>query len=345
MRIHNFFADILLSTRMLFSNYIFDNDFIKKYEFNFGNRAFQFDSEYKTGFEFPVIIVSVGSQRATFGKRTSTIRRVNKVDMNHIVVLYNNTNKNFLSVQEEETNIGLSIVFNCESQFQAKEIEYILLQYLPLDKYIMYLKFTSFFEISRKFLNENEFDVNKHDIVNLYTKFDENTGVVNYCFSLQYEPLLKNNSITVEISDSTQRSFQVRLDLDYVIQQPLFLFNSLYKNIEKININYGNCNFEPISRVNPQSFPSSNEKLKRQLLITDTNNISNNKLIIQFEKNDFIIHKYYSYKIIFKVKIYNILNDQVLLDTINNKVFIDLDSDINSSQIGVDNPLFLQFLG
>ncbi len=197
-------------------------------------------------------------------------------NINQIPVLYNKTNKKMLYVQEEQTSITLSITINCESQFQAKEIEHVIIRYLPLNKYIGLFKYTSFLEVGTKFLQKHLFDVNDHEIINLYDKLNKNTGQVNHFFSLQYDPLLRNESLTTTISDSNQRSFQVTLDLTYMIQLPIFMFDAETKTIDSINMNFGNFGNEPISDypiqkiINDDTDTSLHQAtVKHQLLFSD----------------------------------------------------------------------------
>ncbi len=280
MFIHNFYSDLLISTRVLFDNYIFQYpNYIKKYEFNYGNRVFQLDPEYKTNYEFPVILVNLNNPTPTFGQRYETLKPIQLPNVNHTPVLYNLTNNKILYVQEEQTNVSLSVTINCESQFQAREIEHVLLRYLPLNKFINLYSFTSFLEISNTFLNKNFFDINNHKILNLFDKMDNNTGEIEHFFSIQYSPLLRNESLTANITDSTQRSFQVTLELTFNIQLPIFLFDDTNTNIEAININLGNFGGEFISDypvlklIRDKETYDDTRTVKKQLLFSDPGEI------------------------------------------------------------------------
>ena len=102
---------------------------------------------------------------------------------------------------------------------------------------------------------------------------------MDYFFSINYEPLIRNNSISTNISDSTQRSFQVTLDLTFNIQLPIFLFDNNLQNVESININYGNYGLEAVSSYPVQKIISDNitkdhsKTVKWQLLFVDGDTI------------------------------------------------------------------------
>ncbi len=285
MYIHSFYSDLLLSTRHLFDNNIFKtSDYIQKYEFNYGNRAFQLDSDYKQKFKFPIVIVNLGNVNSSFGQRTENLQPLQTSTTNQIPVLFNKTNGQYLYVQEEHSNVNLSITINCESQFQAREIEHVINRFLPLNKYIGILKFTSFLEISQQYISKEIFHLQEHDIINHYERLNTNTGEVDHFFSLQYEPLIKNESIATSISDSTQRSFQVTLELNYLIQLPIFMFTDKDSFIDSINVNYGNYGYEsiadyPVQKIinNKTNLDLHLETVRHQLVFSDHSIIHHNE--------------------------------------------------------------------
>ena len=256
MYIHNFFADLLLSVRVLFDTHVFRNDrYVRRYEFNIGNRTFQLPSQYQTNFDFPVIIVTLNDETPSYGQRPDVTQGlVGYFNIDQIPVLYNATKETILNVQEEMVNVPITVNINCESQLQAKEVANVIRRWLPLNKFLQFLEFTSFLEVSLPFLNNIYFEPDIDTIYNLYTKLNKRTGQVEYCFSMSYQPLIRLDSISTAIPDSTQRSFQVSADLTYMVQFPLYLYcDKMPGVIEKIDIAiYNTSGFEPIC-----DYPSS----------------------------------------------------------------------------------------
>ena len=253
--IHNWYSDMLLSVRVLFDNHIFQNrDYIKRYEFNMGNRTIQLPHDYKPNYEFPNMIVTINDDSPTYGQRPSVSQNFLGVNIDQIPVLYNNTTEITLYVQEEMSNVPISCTINCESQFQAKEISNLIKRWLPVNKYIQFLTFVSYLEVSTEFLSRVTFDPATQSIDNLYTKLNKKTGEVDYCFALQYDPFIRLDSVSSAIPDSTQRSFQVVVDLTYMIQRPLSMFSDKQPAaLERINFTISpNAGFEPIN-----DYPSS----------------------------------------------------------------------------------------
>jgi len=248
--IHNWYADTLLSVRILFDNHIFQKrDYVKRYEFNMGNRTIQLPKDYKPNYEFPNIIVTLNDDTPSYGQRPDVSQKIAGFNLDQIPVLYNQTNNDVLCVQEEMVNVPITCTINCESQFQAKEIAALVKRWLPVNKFITFLSYTSYLEVSPEFLSTNHFDPAIHTIANLYTKLNHRTGDIDYCYSLQYEPFIRLDSVSTSIPDSTQRSFQVSVDITFMVQQPLYMFNDrLQTPMEVINININPlAKFEPIS--------------------------------------------------------------------------------------------------
>jgi len=46
-------------------------------------------------------------------------------------------------------------------------------------------------------------------------------------FSLSYRPFIRLDSISTAIPDSVQRSFQVVIDITYMVQRPISIFNEM----------------------------------------------------------------------------------------------------------------------
>ncbi len=255
MYIHNFFSDLLLSVKVLFDTHIFRTDrYVRRYEFNIGNRTFQLPSDYQTNFDFPVVIINLNDETPSYGQRPDVSQGLLYYNVDQIPVLYNSTKGSILYVQEEMVNIPITVTINCESQLQAKEVANVVRRWLPLNKYLQCLEFTSFLEVSLPFLDKIYFEPDIDQISNLYTKLNKRSGQIDYCFSITYQPFIRLDSISSTIPDSTQRSFQVVVELTYMIQFPLFLFCDKFPGvIEKIDIAiYNTSGFEPIC-----DYPSS----------------------------------------------------------------------------------------
>jgi len=219
-----------------------------------GNRAIQLPIDYKPNFEFPNMIVMLNDDTPTFGQKTSVIQNLGYFNIDQTPVLYNSITGEVISVQEEVVNIPITCTINCESQFQAKELAAIIRKWLPINKFIQFLQFTSFLEVSLKYLDDNHFNPAIQHINNLYTKLNKRTGEIDHCFSLCYKPFIQLNSISTSIPDSAQRSFQTITDLTYMIQRPLSIFNEKQpKLIEKLTISITpTAGFETIN-----DYPSS----------------------------------------------------------------------------------------
>lgn len=255
MYVHNFYADLLLSVRVLFDNYIFQNrNYAKRYEFNMGNRAIQLPYDYKPNFEFPNLIVTLNDEVPSYGQRPTVSQNLAGFNLDQIPVLYNQSSQITILVQEEMVNIPITIVINCESQFQAKEAAVMVRRWLPINKFINFFNFTSYLEISSDFLSSSLFEPSIQSIANLYTKLNKRTGDIDFCYSLQYEPMIRLDSCSTSIPDSTQRSFQVTVDITYMMPMPLYMFSDVAPGtVEKIDISINpSTGFEPIN-----DYPSS----------------------------------------------------------------------------------------
>lgn len=255
MLIHNFYADLLLSVRVLFDRYIFQNrNYIKRYEFNIGNRTLQLPIDYKPNFEFPNIMVMLNDDVPTFGQKPTVTQNLISFNIDQTPVLYNPVTGEVLCVQEEMANVPITCTINCESQFQAKEIAAIVRKWLPINKFIQFLDFTSYLEVSPQYLDTNRFNPATQQISNLYVKLNKKTGEIDYCFSLSYKPFIRLDSVSTAIPDSVQRSFQVVVDITYMVQRPISIFNEILppSTMERINMSINPAPFEPIN-----DYPSS----------------------------------------------------------------------------------------
>ena len=249
MEIHNYYSDLLLSIRSLFDNYIFPPDYIKSYDFNIASRSFAIHKDFETQFEFPACIATLNDDHYVFGERPNVIQRhIGLSNVNQIPVLHNYENEYRLLIQEEQVQTAISVIINCESQLQAKDIEHRIKGWLPLSKWIQFLEFTSFLEVPTQYLQTLGFKPHDHQILNLFTRIDKDKGEVDYCYSVKYRPHIRLENITTTISDSSQRSFPVNIELNYLTQAPMFMFCDKEPGvIESINIIYSKFGNEPIA--------------------------------------------------------------------------------------------------
>lgn len=307
MEIHNFLSDLLVSIKVLLDYHIFQHKpgFIKRYEFNLGNRTFQLGQTPNVNYELPVAIVNIQDEEIFFGGRRTDLFKPNQTDnINKIPVIHNLTRQVLLELHEEHVRVPFSIQINCESQLQAKEVSYQIRRILPLNKNITLHSFTSFIEVPINILTDSlKFDLLTDQIQNLYTKQNYNTNNIEYCFSVSYEPLLRLESSTVQISDSTQSTFQTQIDLSYLIQFPHSLIVADYSLVNTINFSFNTSNHSivvlPFTYIYAGKQP--NYKIYRTLLIdTEDYYISLTEtqayLSIQFHKDDFIIDPTYKYR-------------------------------------------------
>lgn len=255
MKIHNYYSDLLLSVRTMFDKHVFGNDTIKSYDFNIANRSFAVDKDFKTQFEFPACIVTLNDDHYIFGERPNVIQQAGPENQMQHVALYNDENRRTLIVQEEHVQSSISIIINCESQLQAKDVEFMVKRYLPLNKYIQFLEYTSFLEIPYPYLTTLGLENNGHKIINLFTKLNENKGQVEYCYSMSYKPHIRLESISTSIADASTRSFPVNMEVNFLTQMPMHIFISEDPSvIETINIQYSRFGHEPIVDYPMQKF-------------------------------------------------------------------------------------------
>lgn len=315
MYIHNLYNDLMLSVSILLDHVIFeDSKIIKRYEFNLGNRTFQFGKDPKVNVDLPAAIVAINDETPYFGQRTESIKRFTTPNINNTPVLFNKSNNAYLMLNEEYTHIPISITINTESQLQAKELSHIIRRYLPLNKWIQQLKFMSFLEIEPKLLNKYLFNPYEDNILNLFSKFDRLVGLTQFCFSVQYEPQIRLDSISAAVPDSTQRTYQVTADLTYGLQWPVFLYCDKVKYIENINIHFNEQHYHPISQHVPITVFMNKQKDIKNFIIYDDESI--------VEDDD---HIYFIFEL--DQSFINVSDDQLsynLLSTANRKYLYDV---------------------
>lgn len=221
MRIHNIYNDLLQSITYLFDGNLLDSSAIKKYEFNIGNRSFQI--EYDTKFVMPAAIINLVDSRPLFSVAPFAHNYLNIPNTSKLIALKNNTLNSELLLQTQYYEVGIDIIINCESQYQALEIQQRLLNKLPLAKPLEVYEFVSYLEIDSVFLASIMFDVYNHDIDNLYTQFNPTLGKDEYSFSITYTPRIKMDSCQVSIQTSTAHSWSVNCNFQFFLPWPILL--------------------------------------------------------------------------------------------------------------------------
>ncbi len=236
IKVHNFYTDLLLSMRYLFDNIVFGPGKIKHYMFNIGNKSFQL--EYKSQYELPACIINYQSSSA-IKYHSWLIQNTGLNNHNLIPILYNKNKQLTLQLQEEEYSISLEVLLNFDSQFAGMEYEHRIKSNMPIGKPLQLYHFYTFYEIPDMYLNHLMFDVNYDDIVNLYTKYDNNLDKIIHCASVRYEPLIKLESCQLGIGSIDQRSFQLAMQFSLDISVPIYFqipFDELpiIRNVETI---------------------------------------------------------------------------------------------------------------
>ena len=366
MYIHNYFSDVLLSFRILFDSIIFRPDFIRSYDFNISNRSFSLAKpsvDYRPAYEFPACLVSLNSDNPSFGERPTVIQQTHIQNLNMIPVIYDQDSTNIVYLQEEQTQISVSVVINCESQLQAKETEFRVRRFLPLNKYIELFEFTSFLEIPEGDLLDQGIDFNQNRIVNLYTKLNKNTGSVDYCYAVRYKPLIRLDSSSVSIADTSQRSFPVNLEVMYQIQMPMWVtFDKAVGTIQSIYVDFSRFGNEAISENSTRptyydkddQFAGKKRLVRRNLLIHDLQDhefseidgVDKISFSIMFNKEDFLIGSDFQFD-------FFDINGQfrrnvlpVMIDTDLNKVIFEIPTSEYETYYNatITTPIIVQFI-
>jgi hypothetical protein len=222
MLIHNVYSDLLSSCSYFLNNFVLTDYHIKiqNFQYNIGNSSYQLN--YETQYELPSAIISLQSP-IPFINRPYTFHRNILNNKNKISVLYDRTKDIELFVQEEMYTVPVLININCESQLQALEIQHRIMNYMPLNKYLQAYTYTSFFEIDPNLLSKYLIDVSKDKVDNLFYKQNKYTDSFDYCFSVEYEPLIRLNSCDIGIDSSTSSSFQVSCSFEFLTHIPVYM--------------------------------------------------------------------------------------------------------------------------
>lgn len=363
MQIHNFYSDLLLSIRTLFDSIIFKPDFIKYYSFNIANRTFELSRrDYKPNYALPAAIINLREDSYTFGERPNVIQNHNMNNINTIPVLVDSETEKVILQQEEHTTIQTEVNINCESQFQASEINYHIKRFLPLTKYIQLHSFTSFLEIPPDILLNYGLDFNNREITNLFVRLNKNLGESEYCYSVKFDPIIYLNSSSVNIGDSSQRSFVVNLDISFQLQMPIFLvYQPGYGTIDRISMDFYRFGHEPISEhsVRPcfnssrtDMYDSLKRVTKRNLLIHDLNehdlqtlDNGNYQITVQFTKSDFVIQSDFEFNIMDTTGNINFRVSPSEINTDDNYVQFQFNkTQYSKFNPSLTNPIALQFV-
>lgn len=313
MIINNFFSDTLLSVLELFEKYLFGvnpffsqnqinqepKSFFKKVQFNIGNRNFQIgDYKESAQLEFPTGIFTFVNDETAFGKMASLIDHHRINDVNEIVCTRNKNTNVEIILREEQAILYLTVQINCESIHHANEVVHQIKRFLPPSKYVQLMPFSSFLPIPSMFFDTEYNNPRKHLIENLFMRYDETLGTSDYFFLSHYKPMIKLNSVNADISDNSSRSTTVLCDFSYLIQLPMWLFDSYDPDlIARINLGLSTGSSTPSSIIVDNNFlNNSNEPTKindryysvkdQYIIDQNSSNYKNDKIIIPKPSND-----------------------------------------------------------
>ncbi len=233
MQIHNIYADLSFFLSHVVNTIL--NNKIKQFKYNLGNASFVLN--YDPNYELPIAIVNFISLEP-FNTRMQTFHRVLSNNTYLVPVLYDRNKDLELQLQEDLYYINFTIDINCESQLHAIELKHNLENFLPVGKLLNYLSFCSFFEVDEIFLNKYLFDVNNDDIDNLFLIHNKLTDDLVYCFSTEYTPLIRLESIDLSIQDITAATFTINTNFKVLTHLPSkIIFNKpLLKDYNSIHL-------------------------------------------------------------------------------------------------------------
>ena len=192
MEIHNYFNDISKSISTILDTYVLTTkrNKITYYEYSIGNKTFQVNADYNTNFKYPVCMISLNDNQPMFSERPTVAQHFNIKNKNRLPVLYSRKQKKYLYLQEDHEVVNYSLSIACETQLHAKDIEWHIRRWLPMDKHINICSFTSFYELDLEYINKCMFYPSEEQIDNLYIKMNPITGDSEYCFGVNYKPLV-----------------------------------------------------------------------------------------------------------------------------------------------------------
>jgi len=233
MQVHNIYADLSFFLSHVLNSIL--NNRIKQFKYNLGNASFVLN--YDPNYELPIAIVNFISLEP-FNTRMQTFHRVLSNNTYLVPVLYDRNKDLELQLQEDLYYINFTVDINCESQLHAIELKHNLENFLPIGKLLNYLSFCSFFEIDEVFLNKYLFDTNNDDIDNLFLIHNRLTDSLVYCFSTEYTPLIKLESIDLSIQDITSATFTINTNFKILTHLPSkLIFNKpLLKDYTSVHL-------------------------------------------------------------------------------------------------------------
>lgn len=301
LRMHSFYADLLYSIRYLFDNIVFEPGYIKQYEFNIGSRTFQL--EYETQYAMPSALINYQESNPNLYHSWLLLRNDHK-NQSKFPVLFNNTKDLTLELQEEEYQVSVEVIINCESQYSAIELEHRIKSRTPLNKLLQIYNFYTFLELPDEILNPSMFDINNDEIFNLYQKYDYISDHVVNCCAVRYEPLVRLESCSCSIGTSEPRSFSVNCNYTFTTgvpiyynipfsERPRFRFSDILKEKKAITI------IDKDQLILQGNFISSDDKLSKEyipIFPDDDHNFSENfKIddIYEYEVSGKITNYYY----------------------------------------------------
>lgn len=215
MQIHNIYADLSFFLSHVLNSIL--NDKIKKFKYNLGNVSFALN--YNPNYELPVALVNFISLEP-YNTRMSTFHKIFTDNVYLVPVLYDRNKDLELSLQEDLYYLNFTVDINCESQLHAIELKHNLENFLPVGKLLNYLSFCSFYKIDEIYLNKYLFDTNNDDIDNLFLIHDKISDSLVYCFSTEYMPLIKLESIDLSIQDISAATFAINTNFKILTHLP-----------------------------------------------------------------------------------------------------------------------------
>ena len=208
IKIHNFYLDIVYALY----NYLSEKIPVTFYglETNLGNAGLQLSEE--PNFRLPRM--QIDFQDIESDSIRPVVYQFHHRDVNgQRLAVHNYTNDLQIITQEEWSTFQLEIRINCDSHLQALDIKHHLTYLFPINKQLQHFEFISFFKIPDYLIDRNFINVEKDNVYNLYQKHFKHDSKLEYCFSLPFRPLIRVNSISLDIGDNNASSFPVSINM------------------------------------------------------------------------------------------------------------------------------------
>jgi len=219
MKIHNIYSDLMLAL----SNHInsFLSPKIKSFQYNLANVSFSLNLSPQ--FELPTAIIKLNATEP-FINHPYVFQHNNLTKNCHqIPILYDRTKDIEISLQEEIYKVTIDILINCESQIQAINLNHLIINFTPINKPLHLFEFFSFFELDSTLLTRFLIDVDNDQIQNLFLKHNRYSDTLDYCFSVNYNPIVKLLSSSVGIDNISAGTFQVSTSYEIMAHLPIHL--------------------------------------------------------------------------------------------------------------------------